>query len=310
MRSAARGLLGGGGIVLAGVALVVVLLLIFGNGTADPIREDRHALACTLQLGGELPAQVHESSGLARGIRDPGLFWTHNDSGGDPVLFALGGDGRLAGAVRVEGARLEDWEDIEAAPCRSGGGPCLFIADTGDNDAQRDYVTIYEVREPAAGQAAVAARPIRLRYPGGARDAEGLFVVDGALHIVTKGREGPIRVYRVPAGAGGDGVATLEPVAEVAPRPQSTADYLTAATATPDGRWVAMRTYRTLLVMPAAPLVAGEPAEAHRFDLQPLGEAQGEGLAMDDEGGVWLTSEARGGAPPRWNRLVCELPEG
>ncbi|HEX6069269.1 MAG TPA: hypothetical protein VFZ18_05580, partial [Longimicrobiaceae bacterium] len=31
-----------------------------------------------------LPAEVNETSGLARSRRDPGLFWTHNDAGGAP----------------------------------------------------------------------------------------------------------------------------------------------------------------------------------------------------------------------------------
>lgn len=308
MRSPNRAMLGGGGILVAGIALVVLLVLVFGNGTSDPVSDVPVGLTCELAGSGELPAEVHETSGVARGIRNTGILWTHNDSGGDPVLFALGPDARLVGAVRVQGASLEDWEDIEAAPCRDGGEACLYIADTGDNDAERDHVTLYEVPEPAPGEASVAAAPIRLRYPDGPRDAEGLFALDGTLHIVTKGREGPIRLYRVPADAGSGGIATLVPVADLAPRPQTSADYVTAATATPDGRWVAVRTYRTLLLIRGDEIGRGA-AEVRRFDLAPLAEAQGEGVAMDGEGGVWLTSEAARQAAPRWNRLLCDLAE-
>lgn len=307
----ARGVLRAGAIMVAGVAVVVVLLLLFANGASDPAGDGAAppgaSLTCRVDAANRvLPAEVHETSGLARSLEHSDLFWTHNDSGGDPELFGVAADGTLAARVRVEGASAVDWEDIEAAPCRDARGGCLYIADTGDNDAERDRITIYELPEPDPGQATARATALHARYPDGARDAEGLFIADGRIHIVTKGREGPIRVYRFPAGASED--VTLEPLTDLAPRPGTTADYVTAATASPDGRWVAVRTYRMLFFFEAAPLLAGSPGAVHRFDLAPLGEAQGEAVTMDDQGGVWLTSEARGGAPASWSRLTCELP--
>ena len=305
---ATRGLLRGGGLVVGAFILVALLVLVLGNGTTDPVAEPGEGLVCrVLSAGAALPNVARETSGLARGIRDPALFWTHNDSGDDPVLYAIGEGGRLAGAVAVEGAEARDWEDIEAAPCPSSGESCLYIADTGDNEGERDDITIYVAPEPRPDAGSVAASAIRIRYPDGPRDAEGLFIVGGRVHLVTKGREGPVRVYRVPAGAAPGSTATLETVADVASRPATSADYVTAATATPDGRWVAIRTYRELRVLEAAPLLAGAPGEARHFDLAPLSEVQGEGVVMDDEGGVWLTSEGRGGAPPGWSRLACEI---
>ncbi|MBW3553474.1 MAG: hypothetical protein KY466_08190 [Gemmatimonadetes bacterium] len=305
---ATRGALAGGGIILAGFALIALLVLVLGNGTTDPVAEQSERLVCHVLTGGAaLPNVAGESSGLARGVRDPALFWTHNDSGDDPVLYAIAEGGRLAGSVAVEGAEARDWEDIESAPCPGTGEPCLYISDTGDNAAERDRVAVYVAPEPDAGAGSVTASAIHLRYPEGPRDAEGLFLVDGRIHLVTKGREGPIRLYRVPEGVTPGATATLEAVADISPRPGTSADYVTAATATPDGRWIAMRTYRELLVLEAAPLLAGAPGPARRYDLAPLAEVQGEGLVMDDEGGVWLTSEGGRGAPPAWSRLVCEL---
>lgn len=305
---ATRGALAGGGIILAGFALIAVLVLVLGNGTTDPVGEQSERLVCRVLTGGAaLPNVARETSGLARGVRDPALFWTHNDSGDDPVLYAIGEGGRLAGSVAVEGAEARDWEDIESAPCPGTGEPCLYIGDTGDNAAERDRVAVYVAPEPDAGAGSVTASAIHLRYPEGARDAEGLFIVDGRIHLVTKGREGPIRLYRVPDGVTPEATATLEAVADISPRPGTSADYVTAATATPDGRWIAIRTYRELLVLEAAPLLGGAPGPARRYDLAPLAEVQGEGLVMDDEGGVWLTSEGGRGAPPAWSRLACEI---
>jgi len=60
-----------------------------------------------------------EGSGLAASRRTPGRFWSHNDSG-DPVLFALDGDGRVIGRLRIAGAVVEDWEALAVRSCPSG----------------------------------------------------------------------------------------------------------------------------------------------------------------------------------------------
>jgi len=256
-----------------------------------------------------LPVEVRETSGLARGRRDPNVLWTHNDSGFEPVLYALNTEGRILGRVRVQGATLVDWEDIAAGPCP--GGSCLFIADIGDNGRAREFVTVYSVPEPAVDARTTAqARQFRLRFPDGAQDAEAMFILpSGALYLVSKGRHGAIRLYRAPEGYESGSVATLEAVKELWPTPQDERNRVTSATATPDGKWVAIRTYRTLYVYPAAELVAGRPSTPMRVDLAPLREKQGEGLTATDDGTVWLTSEAeRKKDVPSMSRLECRFP--
>src|SRR5690606_28459365 len=96
--------------------------------------------------------------------------------GNDPDLFALDAAGRIVQKVRVAGAEITDWEDIDGGPCPEGY--CLYVGDIGDNGAKRDAVTVYRVPEPAAGASEVAgAVALQARFPGGARDAEGLFVL-------------------------------------------------------------------------------------------------------------------------------------
>src|SRR3712207_9440411 len=63
--------------------------------------------------------------------RVAGLFWTHNDSGRDPVIFAVDAGGRLQGRFRVMGARNRDWEDAAMGPC-AGGGDCLYLVDRSE----------------------------------------------------------------------------------------------------------------------------------------------------------------------------------
>jgi hypothetical protein len=260
-----------------------------------------------LWVGRPLPMEARETSGLARSARDSTIFWTHNDRGNAPDVLAISADGRLIDRVRVTGATLIDWEDIEVAPC--GDRSCLYIGDIGDNDESREHVTVYRVEEPASGATVAAAEAFHARYPDGPRDAEALFAHgSGDLYIVTKGRSDDVVLYRWPAPRPGE-VAVLEPVRVLSARPRTGADRVTAATTTPDGRWVGIRTYGTLYLFSTDELVGSGAARPVRYDLSPLNEAQGEGLAMADDGAVWLSSEAEArGQVPEWSRLQCVLP--
>jgi hypothetical protein len=266
--------------------------------------------ACTIADSGQpLPGVTRESSGLSQSRRDPRLFWTHNDAGGEPLLYAFSSDGRLAGTVRVQGASLTDWEDLAAGPC--GGSSCLYIGDIGDNEEKRSSVTIYEVPEPASDVASTPpATALRARYPAGARDSEAMFIASGNLYLVTKGRSGPIELYRYPLTTRPAGIATLELVREILPAPKGNNDRVTSAAASPDGRWVAIRTYRTLYLYPAAALTGSGSAapDPMTMSLNSLNETAGEGLELANDGTVWLSSEGTKKKPARWAKLKCALP--
>jgi hypothetical protein len=76
--------------------------------------------------------KITESSGLAASRRTAGVFWTHNDSGDKPSLYAFDLRGRDLGTWQIQGAAGRDWEDM--ASFSLGGKPWLLVADTGDND--------------------------------------------------------------------------------------------------------------------------------------------------------------------------------
>lgn len=253
-----------------------------------------------------IPTEVRETSGIARGRTNPDVFWTHNDSGNESELFALTTDGQLAARVAIEGAKLSDWEDIEAGPC--GDDNCLYLADTGDNAERRARITIHEVIEPKLPATSVRInRSIVARYADGPRDAEALFrLPNGELFIVSKGRSQPIAVYQLRL-AGTNEEATLERVRELFPVPKDQRDRVSSATASPNGEWVAIRTYRTLYIFRTQQLLNG--GEAHiTFSLEPLAEKQGEAIALDDDGKVWLTSEAEQKKDqPTFAGLQCTL---
>ncbi|HEX2095235.1 MAG TPA: hypothetical protein VHG28_22755 [Longimicrobiaceae bacterium] len=275
-----------------------------GRGTGEPVEVCRVS-----QRSVPLPGEVRESSGLAVSRRTPGVLWTHNDSGSDPSLFAVDSTGRLLGRVRVTGAENKDWEDIAAGPCP--GGTCLYVGDTGDNDDDRRDVEVYRFPEPAPGDTATRpAERITLVYPGGPRDAEALAVLPGGdLLIVTKGKKETVELYRARAPLRTDAPVRLTRITGLSSNRPERLHQVTGASATPDGRWVAVRTYTALHLFRTDDLLTGGNPASDRVDLAPLTEPQGEAVALRSDGTVFLTSEAPGkGEPGTLSRLVCELP--
>ncbi len=256
-----------------------------------------------------LPTELSESSGVAFSRTSPGVLWTHNDSGDGPTVYALDAAGELLGEVRVEGANNRDWEDIAVGPCPAGS--CLYLADTGDNDGKRDDVDLYRVPEPdPRSVASAAAERYRIRYPEGPRDAEALFVLpSGQPFVITKGRREPVELFRYPLPLRPDETVTLERVATIEPAAQDEVLQVTGADAGPDGEWIAVRAYRALMLYRTVDLLAGKTQPALLVDLTPVGEMQGEAIALRDDGTVVLSSEGAQGVPAMMNVMGCSLPE-
>ena len=226
-----------------------------GGATAAPTTQRRQpgaATSTTVAEGFGPPAlvgqvadpEVEESSGLAASRRNPGLLWTHNDSGDEPRLYCLNGEGASCGTWTVAGADAFDWEDMAAGPGPAAGEPSLYLGDIGDNRATRPNVVVYRVREPAAdagaggGAASTAsAEALTLRYADGPHDAEALMVhpTTGDLYVVTKSLTGG-GVYKAPAGT-----SVLTRVADI---DLGLGEAVTGGDIAPDGRRVALSTYR------------------------------------------------------------------
>jgi hypothetical protein len=248
-----------------------------------------------------------ESSGVAASRRTPGVWWTHDDSGWAAEVAAIDSAGSEIGRVKVRGARNRDWEDVAVGPC--GAGSCVYAGDIGDNAGQRSEIVVWRFPEPLPGdrQSARAAR-LAARYPTARHNAEALFALpDGSLYIVTKGTSGlPIELYRWPMPPAPGRTVTLERVRGLAPAPNGYPDQVTGAGASPNGRWVAVRTYSAIFFYRTADLL-GSGTPAYTMDVRPLGEPQGEAVALADDGSVVLTTEARAGQRASVTRLKCAL---
>ena len=53
---------------------------------------------------------ISESSGLVASRTTPGAYWTHNDSGDGPFIYAIDTRGDSLGTFRVIGAQARDWD--------------------------------------------------------------------------------------------------------------------------------------------------------------------------------------------------------
>src|SRR5262245_51636733 len=240
---------------------------------------------CTITAGITPLAGVGEASGVAVSRRTPGILWSHNDSG-PASLFAFDNAGNAKGRVELTGISVDDWEDLAIGPCPEGS--CLYIADIGDNNRARRGIIIYRVPEPRPDDKAIApAQAWTMTYPDRAHDAEALFVTSSGLFVVSKEDARTTALYRVPAPSG-SGIGKLQQVAQL---PLAR---VTGGAASPDGNWVALRTNTELLFYPAADLIAGKNVQARRFDLKPLNERQGEGVAFGPDGVVYLVGEGGG----------------
>ena len=245
--------------------------------------------------------RVRESSGVAVSRAHAGVLWTHNDSGDDPYVYATDLAGTDRGLVRIRGARAVDWEDIALGPCPTGGGACLYIADTGDNERVRKSVVIYAVPEPdppaKAGRAvpSAPAAALRLRYRGGPDDVEAIYVSprDSALYLVSKGRSGVVELYRVSRNAwDGDAVVTASPLQQLPIAPFAAVGRLvTGAAIRPDGELVAIRTYTEIYTFVAGAGGLLSPSGWPVCNVTGL-EPQGEAIDFLDDSTFVLTSEA------------------
>jgi hypothetical protein len=224
-------------------------------------------------------------------------------------VFALDNRGTVTGQNRVTGAREEDWESIAVGPC--GTGSCLYLADIGDNDANRRQITVYRVPEPetASGTAAVSA-VFHATYPDGAHDAETLLAAGNELYVVTKGETGPVALYKFPANPAPGSTVKLQRVAEIASKADADSR-ITDGSVSPDGQWVVLRSKSALRFYRAPELLAGLKSVVSAVDVRPLKEPQGEGVALGNDSTVYLAGEGGGkGHAGTFARFSCALPRG
>lgn len=287
----------------------MLLVVVFFAGSVGGAGQ-KPDVAVSRRTGAFLDSRLRESSGVVASRRHPGLLWTLNDSGGDPILFLTDTTGAALGTYRVRGASNVDWEALGRGAC--GDTVCLIIGDTGDNDERRPAVRLYRMVEPDTGVLARNAGPevesLGVQYPDGPHDVEALYVEpDGAVVLVTKGRTGRILSFRVAASAWNSGRAAMATRLDTLPIVPSlmTGRLVTDAAISPDGRRVAVRTYRDVhfFLRDTSGRLQTDPARP-ACDITGR-EPQGEGIDWWDRDTLVLTSERGRRSPGIITLLRC-----
>ncbi len=259
---------------------------------------------------------VVESSGIAASRVNPGVFWTHNDSGGRARVFAFDREGRDLGTFTLEGGpgrrrvRAVDWEDMASFAVGSGKDArgVLVIADVGDNRRRRDHVRIHFAEEPRLGPAAAGRAPpatgsirvtrtVQFTYDGGAVDCESVAIeppsrsprAEWKVYLVSKPRGFTSTVYELTVRTD-DPVPmqyTARAVAEL-PVPMPT-----GLDISPDGRRAVVLTYLNAVEFTRRPGETWPAAfsRAPRAISMPV-RVQGEAICYGADGAtLYLTSE-------------------
>lgn len=159
-------------------------------------------------LKSELPKEVNETSGL---FMHNGRLWTHNDSGGKSILYALDTTTfEVVQRITLKNVKNKDWEDV----CTDGES--VFVGEFGNNKGNRKDLKVYTFplsAIPAEGDALLAVDSILFSYADqtdfGKKkyehdyDCEALFAADDCLYLFAKGwATGTTRLYRLPKTPG------------------------------------------------------------------------------------------------------------
>jgi hypothetical protein len=198
-----------------------------------------------------------------------------NDGGDRMTVYLLD---RSCRVIDVHTAAIDPYDPEDMAVGRDG---TVWLADTGDNSADRPTVALLAMR-PGGGTGVY-----RLTYPDGPHDAEALLLApDGTPYIVTKEVLGSSGVYRPVSALSAGATVAMGRVSTVHVTPTGTPGgpvgragqlMITGGAVSPDGHHLALRTYTDAYVWPLSGSdVAGALAEAPRriaLPPSPQGEA-------------------------------------
>jgi hypothetical protein len=250
---------------------------------------------------------INESSGLAVSRCQPDVFWTHNDSGDGPFIYAFNSNGESLGTFKIPNVKNIDWEDM--ATIRTPDGECfLFIGEIGDNELKRDVHEIYRLPEPLVTRKAsvpskvapeMTSEPefIHFRYPDARYNAEALFVepTSQTIYVVSKQFSGPATVYKLQPDFANPSTQSAVKITEIS-LPASPVGLVTGGSISPDGKHVVLCDYYAgyEFILPAEAKEFDEiwkkPPLA--FDLGP--RTVGESIAFgDDANTIYATTEGR-----------------
>lgn len=246
------------------------------------------------QLKALLPTEVSETSGL---FFHNGRLWTHNDSGGKPILYALDTTTfEVVQRITLAQVKNKDWEEV----CTDGES--VFVGDFGNNKGSRKNLRIFTFplsALPAEGDTIIQVDSILFRFADQTNfekrkhehdyDCEAMFATDNCLYLLSKGwATGTTRLYRLPKTPG-------KHMAEVVNSFDSQG-LITGADYDRESRTLVVVGYVKNVWKPFMYIIFdfdehGEKLTNHRFEMSQLAGGQTEGICFFDDGQCYVSAE-------------------
>lgn len=238
----------------------------------------------------ELSKKIDETSGLASFENN---FLTLNDSGGKPALYSFNAKGDLLETHKIDGAINRDWEDIAQDSTH------FYIADTGNNYATREDLTVYIVTRDFKLKDSIkinyASQTNFKKKKKNKYDAETLIAYGDSLLIFSKNRKSQkTQLYAFPKEGGQFSLEKLHTFDVNA--------LITGGDYDSNSKQLVLTAYLpdyTQYIFNAEnfQLDQLEDIVLERYQL-PLKPAQIEAVKILDNGSVWITSEGEGSSLP------------
>ena len=238
-----------------------------------------------------------ELSGLESSRTNPGLLYTHEDSGNWNEIYLTNTKGDDLGIIVLDNIPNRDWEDLASGPGPENSKSYLYVGDIGDNDAAYPEIIVYRFPEPVLTGSSpltithVVPDVLKFSYPKGAVNAESLMLdpLTKDLYILTKQvAQSNLYVARYPQSS-----SSTTKLIQLASFPF---DLLTSADISPDGSEILVRTTGQIWYWKRQPnetvlnAMLRKPLDAPYF----RNEHQGEAICFAFDGsGYFTTSEIK-----------------
>ena len=241
-----------------------------------------------------LPLKINETSGLEYYNNN---FLTHNDSGGETILYEFNKEGNIVDEHFIENCgENNDWEDITA------DNKNIYIANSGNNYGTRQNLAVLILDKESdfkcTGQIQFKYKnqvnfENRNRHP---YDSEGIISVGDELILFSKDRENLMtELYSLPKIPGS---YEIEPI-----HSYPVNSLITGADYNDELKLVALVGYdfnwnQYFYKISNFDLSNMDQSVIEKFKI-PVGKAQIEAVKIIDESSFWITSEDEGNGFPR-----------
>ena len=241
-----------------------------------------------------LPLKINETSGLEYYNNN---FLTHNDSGGETILYEINKEGNIVDEHFIENCgENNDWEDITA------DSKHIYIANSGNNYGNRQNLAVLILNKESDFE---CTGEIQFKYKNQVNfenrnrhpyDSEGIISVGDELILFSKDRENLItELYSLPKMPGSYEIESIYsyPVNSLITGADYNEKLKLVALVGYDFNW-----NQYFYKVSNFDLSNIDQTVIEKFKI-PIGKAQIEAVKIIDESSFWITSEDEGNGLPR-----------